>query len=341
MRKTVKKMKNDFFTQEHFTTNPTADLRSHDLIPVNENMAMNDSIERIILLKKLGNLRHIRKEVGDETIRKLIMEVYPAHTITELENLLRIPDSTLGFWFKQLEIPFIRHHATNTSFAGDFDYKTTLSNGKTATIFSNIEITPYLAYLIGFTLGDGNVQKYMVEVFNKDRALREFIYPIIKSYGTVMEEERPNGLWRLRLSSIKIADLIRDKNGNREDTIDYILRDNNLARQFIAAFWDAEGTVRKQYNHTHIYLYNTNKQLLDKIGEFLTNKGIKFTWHSRFDNNRIYFYKGRQIISRKPMHRMCVPKPSMLTWVNEIGVHMKHSKKSVVVNEILNQKYGG
>ncbi len=319
-----------------------ADYSPNDLITGDETMGMiSNSIEQIKVLKKLGTLRHIRKEVGDEKIRKLIMDVYPTYTITELENLLQIPDSTLGFWFKKLQIPFIRHHAKNVSFPGNFDYKATLSEGNTATIYQNVEITPDLAYLIGFTLGDGSVQKYMVEVFNKDKALREFIYPLIKFYGTITEENRPNGLWRLRLSSVKIANLIRNENGNREDTIDYILGDDDLACQFIAAFWDAEGTVRKQYNSVHLYLYNTNKQLLEKIGEYLTQKGIEFSWYTRFDKNRVNFYKGRQIHTRKRIYRIALPKSSMLTWVNMIGIHMKHSKKSALVSEILTQRQGG
>ncbi len=287
-----------------------------------------------------GDLRHIRKKIGDEKLKEFIADIYPANTITELESLLSVPDSSIGYWFKQLNIPFIRHHAHNISFPGNSNGKKTVSDGKIASIHSTVQVTPELSYLIGFTLGDGSVQKYMVEVFNQDRSLREYLLPILKRYGTVTEDERTNGLWRLRLSSVKIANLIKENKIIREDTLDYILSNDELAQRFIAAFWDAEGTVRKQENSYYLYLYNTNKKLLDRIGGYLKSVDITYTVHSRFDKDRTYFHNGRKVTSTKPMHRFYVPKIGHKKWFEKIGVHLKHSKKSAVAREMISI-YGG
>ena len=60
----------------NFSYNPMADYSPNDLITGDETMGMiSNSIEQIKVLKKLGTLRHIRKEVGDEKIRKLIIKI--------------------------------------------------------------------------------------------------------------------------------------------------------------------------------------------------------------------------------------------------------------------------
>ena len=170
--------------------------------------------------------------------------------------------------------------------------------------------------------------------------MREHLFPILKKYGSVIEDERTNVLWRLRLSSVKIANLIKENKSIREDTLDYIFSNDELACPFIAAFWDAEGTVRKQKNSYYLYLYNTNAELLDKIGTYLKKNGITYSTHSRFDKDREYFYQGKKITSTKPMHRFYVPKAAHKRWLEKIGAHIKHSKKSAVIREMIT-KYGG
>lgn len=292
-------------------------------------------LDRINKIRVKGNFQTLRRKIGANKLKDFVTSMYPKYSIPEIEAVTGIPDSTLERWFEQLKILRVRRHFTNVSIPGNFDAEIVLSDVKAAKKFSVINITPELAYLIGFTLGDGSVQKYMVEVFNKDRKLREHLLEYLKPYGTVTKDERANSLWRLRLSSAKIANLIKDEKGIRQDTLDYIFNDEELAKKFIAAFWDAEGTVRSQGNYYHVYLYNSNTLLLDKVKEFLTSKNISFsTLINNHDLNRVYFLKGRRVISRKLVHRISVPKNSRDLWIKEIGSHMLHSKKSAVVNEM-------
>src|SRR3989344_63208 len=283
-----------------------------------------------------GNYLTIRKEIGEERLREFFKAIYPKFTITEIEKITGIPDSSLGYWFHKLKIPFTRHHAKTIAYSGDKD-----ETGAVVTIgdktyeLVTIKITPELAYVIGFALGDGSISQYMVEVFNKDKALRKPLFEFLKPYGTITEQERANGLWRLRLSNGRVANLIKDQEGLRYDTLEYIFKNTELARKFIAGFWDAEGTVRAQGNYYHLYVYNSNEHLLDRITRFLEKKGIKCSKLSKEPAKGIRYLDGHRIISKKIVHRLSVSKNYAKKWIEEIGVHMFHAKKSNIVKQMI------
>lgn len=287
-----------------------------------------------------GNFQTIKKVIGEERLREFINSIYPKFSITEIENITGIPDSTLEHWFKRLGISPIRHHIITKSFPSNKDSESIVSKDGVTYKSATIKITPELAYVIGFVLGDGSVQQYQIEVFNKDKNLRKILFNHLKSYGYITEEEREDGLWRLRLSNGRIANLIKDNNEIRKDTLDYIFNNNELAQQFIAAFWDAEGTARQQGNYYHIYLYNSNSFLLDRICNFLKSKNVKFSILNEKSRNEPYFLNNRQIFPRKLVQRISIPKISRINWIKEIGIHMNHIQKKKVVEKII-KSHGG
>lgn len=297
-------------------------------------------IAQVNLIRQKGcNLQTVKKEIGEDRLKEFIHSVYPKFSITEIETITGIPDSTLGYWFQQLNIPFVRNHITNRAIPGGEESQIIISKGVVIKKVSTIKITPELAYIIGFALGDGNIQRFMVEVFNKDEKLRGHLFELLKPYGSITEERRENGLWRLRLSSVKIANLIKDKKEVRKDTINYIFSRDDLARRFIAAFWDAEGSVLLgKHNYYHIYLYNSDSYLLRKVCDFFDSKNIKFSLLNMKLRSNAYFLKGRPIIAKKIIQRIGIPKSSCLNWVKEIGIYLNHSKKREIVNEILNHR---
>ena len=302
----------------------------------NINKTLMLQIQKVAEIKRRGNFRILKNELGEAELKKLLLKLYPRYTLPEIESITNVPDSTLGHWFNLLKIPRKRWHIKTIASAGSRDHEEIVNDGKEIRKKATVKVTPDLAYLIGFTLGDGSVQKYMVEVFNKDLGLYEHLSTIIRAYGNVTEDRRANGLWRLRLSSGKIANLIKKNKEIDEDTISYIFKRNTLAKSFVAAFWDAEGRVaRSKYNYFHIYLYNTNEYLLDVVGQFLKSQGIGYSMHSRTNYNRVYLLKGRLVRSRKPLHRISIPKKFALRWAKEIGVHMMHSTKKKAVKQIL------
>lgn len=296
-------------------------------------------IEEINAIREHGNFQTLKKQLGEAKLRNILLSLYPKYTAPQIEKMTGIPDSTLTNWFRHLGIPRERWHTEIISQVGNKDSEIIVRQGGKIKRKYTVEMTPDLAYLIGFCLGDGSTQKYTVEIFNKDAELRKHLYSIIRNYGPIGDKGvRTYGLWVLRLNSIRIANLIKIEKEINKKTIDYIFKRKKFARTFIAAFWDAEGRVAWQGKYAHIYLYNTNKYLIDTIGSFLKSQKIDYSIHSRFDSEREYTLKGRIVKTKKTMHRISIPKGSSILWAKEIGVFMKHSKKKQTVNEIILKK---
>ena len=235
------------------------------------NKPNQNIITEIKEIRTKGNFQTVKKHIGKERLIEFFNSVYPNFSLPEIEAITGIPDSTLQHWFKNLQIPLTRAHIKNIAVPGTVDSETIVTLNGTANRICTIKITPELAYIIGFSLGDGNIEKYSTAAFNRDITLKQPILEALKEYGTVTQREREDGLWLLRLSNVKIANLIKDENGIRYDTIKFILSEEELAKRFLAGFWDAEGTVRQEGNYFHIYLYNTNEKLMNHIKESLTN----------------------------------------------------------------------
>ena len=285
----------------------------------------------------------IKKTIGEDRLREFINSIYPKFTITEIETITGIPDSTLARWFEQLNIPFIRHHIKTRAFPSNVNSEVVVTKEGITYNSATINMTPELAYIIGFTLGDGSVQQYMIEVFNKDRKLREILFNYLKPYGTITEEERPNGLWRLRLSNGRIANLIKDQKVIRKDTVNYIFKDGELVKRFIAAFWDAEGSIGRRKNtkrYFDIILYNSNEHLLSKIRKTLNNFGINTSLKHFKETRKNYFIDKQKVQAKKRVLRIRILKDSLFRWASIIGVNMVHSKKRENVNDII-KLYGG
>jgi len=295
-------------------------------------------IDNIKKIREHGNFQTLKNEIGEVELKNLLLTLYTKHTIKEIEDMIKVPDSTLARWFSRFEINTEeRWHIEAFSTAGDENNEELVRNGNKIKKHFTVKITPDLAYLIGFSLGDGSLQKYTVEVFNKDVDLYHHLHQLLSLFGKIEEKKlRSNGLWVLRLNSVKISNLVKKNKQIDKSTIDYIFRRKELAKKFIAAFWDAEGSVRRQNsNYYNIYLYNTNEYLMNKVMRFLNSSGIKYSILSRNGFGRNYTLNGRPIITRKILYRISIPKSSSLVWAEEIGIFMMHSKKKKVVREIL------
>jgi len=302
----------------------------------NVDASSNKLIEEITKIRENGNFQTVKNKIGKDKLVTLINKFYPKYDIKTLEKFFKVPDSTLGHWFNDLGIRTTRRHIINESVAANFEHSDVFTKDKKAIKLSAVKITPDLAYLIGFTLGDGAVQKYMVEVFNQDRGMYDYLLNSMKKLGPVTLDQREDGLWRIRLSSRIISDLIKRNKLMRQETVDFILSDSNLAKYFLAALWDAEGSVLKQGKYTHIYFYNSNKELIDLIVGYLNTKDIKSSILKLNERRKDYFINGHLVKPIKQMYRIGIPKSDVGKWANEIGLYLLHSKKKKVVNEIIN-----
>lgn len=298
------------------------------------------SIEEVTDILEKGNFQTVKKRFGKTNLKRLLLKLYPKYTLPEIERITNVPDSTLEYWFKRLKIATIRKNVKSYSKAGKCDYERMKKEDSRITKVNVVKMTPDLAYIVGFALGDGSIQKYQLAVFNKDKSLYSYLYKLLSRYGPLSEDKRSDGLWRLRLSSIRMASLIRKNGKLNKETIDYIFKRDKLARKFVAAFWDAEGSVRRESKYFYIYLYNSNTYLLYKVEEFLAKKKIDYSTRFTFEPGREYYLKGRKVKSKKKIYRISIPKSSIKKWRKEIGVHMVHTKKKKVVDEILDYLKG-
>ncbi|MFH1587278.1 MAG: LAGLIDADG family homing endonuclease [Candidatus Diapherotrites archaeon] len=296
-----------------------------------------NTINKINLIRKESNFQKVRKSIGDKKLIKLINNLYPQNDIKALEKIFNVPDSSLSYWFKQLGVKSRRRHINNLAIPANFSGSSIFMSREGSTNISAIPIDKDLSYLVGFCLGDGAVQKYCVEVFNKDEGMKEYLKGIMEKYGKIKETVRQDGLWKIKLSSVKIADLIKRNKIEREDTIMHILSEDLLAQNFLAGFWDAEGSVLKQKKYFHVYLYNSNKRLLDNISNYLNECGIKNSMLKMKKRSGAYYLNNRIIRAKKTVYRLGIPKKYLRKWVETIGLYLKHSKKSVVVKKILEE----
>ena len=305
-----------------------------ELIPM-VDISSRKFIEEISSIRKKGNFQTVKKEIGKTKLIKLINKFYPKYEIKTIENIFNVPNSSLSHWFKDLGINTVRRHIKNSSVAANFNQSEVFVNNKSTTKLSAVKITPELAYLIGFTLGDGSIQKYSVEVFNQDKGMYDYLRKTMKKLGPVTLDQREDGLWRIRLSSVKISDLIKREKKVRKETAEFILKDNSLAQQFIAGLWDAEGSVLKQKNYYHVYLYNSNKYLIDLVGDYLKSKSIEFSVLKLKEKRKSFIIRGRTVTPKKQMYRLGISKSALASWTDEIGLYLLHSKKKQIVNDIL------
>lgn len=331
----------EIFNHSKETTNIETPARVMNVVNYNTfeipaELSEND-LETITKIKEVlvkGNFQTAKKIIGKTKLFELLNNLYPRNDLPKIEKILGIPDSTLARWYKELGIKLVRSHVSTLVVPSHFDGSIVIANGATAKNISAVKVDEDLAYLIGFCIGDGAIQKFMVEAFNKDAGVKQYLKTTMERYGKVQDVLREDGLWKLRLSSVKIAALIKQNGKIVDETINYVLSDKELASRFVAGLWDAEGSVLKQNKYIHVYLYNGNKKLIDIVSNYLTSRGIKNSIIVIKQRVEPYYYKGHPIISKKQMHRIGIPKSHLKQWKELIGLHLKHSKKSAVVLEI-------
>ncbi len=137
---------------------------------------LTQPIQVISKAREYGNFQTIKKTAGETKLKDSLLSLYPKYTIKEIESITGIADSTLSRRFEYFDIPSgMRWHIKVLSKAGNKTSESLIRNGNAFTKRITVLITPDLAYLIGFALGDGTIQPYMVEVFNQNEGFKQYL----------------------------------------------------------------------------------------------------------------------------------------------------------------------
>jgi hypothetical protein len=189
---------------------------------------------------------------------------------------------------------------------------------------NQVRLTPKLAYLMGWIVGDGYANKREIDAIVSLRE-RKIIEPIVirllSQFGKILVVPR-HGALIVRCLSTKLARVLCTPTGKRFWTnVGMVPQSRRFAAWFIAGFWDADGGVFHEDNGAfRAHLYNSNLPLLRKISRALKRHfGITVRLYKRKRNSESSLAKIHQRSDRFDLY---VRASSNQQWKRFIAVHM-------------------
>ena len=197
-------------------------------------------------------------------------------------------------------------------------------SGGQVVVRHQVRLTLRLAYLLGWTIGDGYANKREIDAIVSIRE-SELIEPLFKRmlerFGSVFVVPR-HGAHIIRCNSTVLARILCTASGQRYwKNVDFILQSPKFAPVFIAGFWDADGGVFHEANGAfRAHLYNSRLALLEKVAHALNKHlGIEVTIYKRKPNES---WADTKIHARSDRYDLYVPVRSNDPWARHIGRHM-------------------
>lgn len=160
------------------------------------------------------------------------------------------------------------------------------NSGRHTIVRHQIRLTLRLAYVLGWIIGDGYVNRREIDAIismRECRLIEPFIVRFLERFGKVFVVPR-HGAHIIRCNSTELARALRKATGQRYwKNVDFILDSPKFAAAFIAGFWDADGGVfHEPKGAFRAHLYNSNLPLLKKIARALdVHFGIEVTLYKR------------------------------------------------------------
>ena len=158
-------------------------------------------------------------------------------------------------------------------------------------------------YIVGIMYGDGSISKrkdgayaVWIDQTERNRPIVEHLIPKLQQLGHKVYSYRyfakADNVWKYR-ALVYSKELYSDLKSKFAKIVTYFegLSDDE-AKEFIAGFMDAEGTVTDR-----VVIYNGNRALLEAIQRRLESIGIQYTYIYKFgtiDGLQIYRRQSRE-----------------------------------------------
>jgi hypothetical protein len=199
-----------------------------------------------------------------------------------------------------------------------------LSCGGKVIVRHQVRLTTRLAYVLGWIIGDGYVNRREIDAIVSLRELtfiEPFVRAVLERHGKVYVVPR-HGTHIFRCDSTKLARVLCTAAGQRYwKNIDFVLDSPRFASAFIAGFWDADGGVFHESNGVfRAHLYNSNLVLLEKVASALIRHfGIEVKVYKRKTSKSPPTSK---IQAQSDRFDLYVPVKGNTQWANRIGRRM-------------------
>jgi hypothetical protein len=187
-----------------------------------------------------------------------------------------------------------------------------------------IRLTLRLAYLLGWIIGDGYVNRREIDAIVSLREC-EILEPpfkrLLMRFGSVFVVPR-HGTHIIRCNSTKLARVFCTAEGDRYwRNIDFILSSPRFAAAFLAGLWDADGGIFHEANGAfRAHLYSSNVRLVERVVRALMNLfGIEATVYKRRTST---LPSNSRILARSDRFDLYIPARSNNLWAQHIGKNM-------------------
>lgn len=316
-----------------------------------QEVILENFIRYELEVMKGKRFREIVTEMGWDKFHELMHYMYSCLGMgtVPIGELIGKSDVTVADWLRRLGIQVKPHKYKVYARLGEKQgWKVEVKNKeqvKTHTIVPDED----LVRLIFFTIGDGSVQDYMINIHQAEKRM----FPILRNrmmhygnvfidyydfYGRRVDTLEEAYIYRLTFNNAKLARLIADRQGLRLDTVQFCLKDRKLATYAIASLWDADGSLpkdktkllgfRAEITQSHIPEHQKDSiKFLNQI-----KKALKDHWEI---NSRLRFldvppttqiYK-RVIKVSRPRCILHISQKDLPKFANEISLYCEHPDK--------------
>lgn len=312
-----------------------------------------------VTIMKGKTFREISKEIGYEQFHEVMHNMYTVHGMGTIDigNLLDKADVTIASWLKRLGIEVRPHkYRTYARLGAEEDWKIETVNGeqvKTHIIVPDED----LVRLIFFTIGDGSVGDYTIQIHQTNDKLFPTLHERMQRYGKVfvdfydanggkVTELKDAYKYRLTLNRSEIARLISYHKKWRFDTIQFALANKKLAVYAITSLWDADGSIPADKTKGLGFRGEITQSYNPESGEngirLLKEMRDSLEKHWKIRSNLRPVRKGdykKSYETKKPRYILHISQNDLSKFAKELGTYLEHpSKRNRMLKIIENPK---